>query len=262
LKAHLTMQQQPFPITDPQPFPITDPQLFAITDQQSSPGVAQAPFVIALDGPAASGKSSVGLGAARQLGLGYFDTGLLYRVLTWLALSRGVDALDGATLERLVGALAIDVDPTGRVFRDQTDITDQLHQPAVDAAVSAVSAHGGVREAMRPAQRGLIRPPGLVMAGRDIGTVIVPEAPLKIWLSASVEERARRRAAQTGAAYANVLEGMRRRDSLDASRDVAPMTPAADAVEIFTDHLATEDVIARIVALAAARGATPVRTSP
>jgi cytidylate kinase len=220
--------------------------------------MGQAPFVISLDGPAASGKSSVGLGTAKQLGLGYFDTGLLYRVLTWLALGQGVDAGDAAGLEQLVDALDIDVDPIGRVFRADTDITDQLHQPAVDAAVSAVSAHSGVREAMRPAQRALIRPPGLVMAGRDIGTVIVPEAPLKIWLSASVEERARRRAAQTGEAYASVLDGMRRRDGLDASRDVAPMTPAADAVEIPTATVSTNDVNAQIVALARSRGLSPV----
>jgi cytidylate kinase len=128
--------------------------------------------------------------------------------------------------------------------------------------VSAVSAHAGVRQAMRPAQRALIRPPGLVMAGRDIGTVIVPEAPLKIWLSASVEERARRRAAQTGEAYATVLEGMRRRDGLDASRHVAPMTPAADAVEIATDNVPTDAVIACIVALARARGLSPVPAAP
>src|SRR6185437_15692178 len=110
------------------------------------------------------------------------DTGLLYRVLTWLALAEGVDPIDAARLEHLVDRLDVDVDAVGRVFRAQPDITDELHAPPVDAAVSAVSAHGGVRQAMRPAQRALIRPPGLVMAGRDIGTVIVPEAPLKIWL--------------------------------------------------------------------------------
>jgi cytidylate kinase len=216
---------------------------------------AERPFVVALDGPAAAGKSSVGLGAARELGLGYFDTGLLYRVLTWLALAHGVDADDARGLATLVDALDIDVDPVGRVLREGTDITAQLHQPGVDAAVSAVSAHPAVREAMRPAQRALIRLPGLVMAGRDIGTVIVPEAPLKIWLNASAEERARRRAAQTGAVYETVLEGMQRRDALDASRQVAPMARAADAVEIFTDGLDPDAVIARIVALADERGA-------
>jgi cytidylate kinase len=223
-------------------------------EQQAQPR----PFVVALDGPAAAGKSSVGLGAARQLGLGYFDTGLLYRVLTWLALARGIDPDDARALATLVDSLGIDVDPVGRVLRGRTDITSQLHQPAVDAAVSRVSAHAAVRDAMRPAQRALIHPPGLVMAGRDIGTIIVPEAPLKIWLNASAEERARRRAAQTGEAYPTVLEGMQRRDAFDASRDVAPMAPAADAVEIHTDGLTPEAVIERIVALASQRGANPV----
>src|ERR1700681_4343557 len=146
------------------------------------------PFVITLDGPAASGKSSVGRRAAERLGLRYFDTGLLYRVLTWLALAQGIDPADSPALENLAASLDVDVDRAGRVLRGQTDISDQLHHPSVDAAVSEVSAHGSVRTAMLPAQRALIRPPGLVMAGRDIGTVIVPEAPLKIWLSASPQE--------------------------------------------------------------------------
>jgi cytidylate kinase len=214
-----------------------------------------APFVIALDGPAASGKSSVGLGTARALGLGYFDTGLLYRALTWLALARGIDPDASDPLAQLVPELDIQIDPVGRVYRDGSDITDELRQAAVNAAVSAVSAHAAVREAMRPAQRALIHPPGLIMAGRDIGTVIVPDAQLKVWLNASAEERARRRAAQTGEDYAQVLEGMRLRDQLDASREVAPMTRAADAITLETDGLSLEDVIAEIVRLARQRGA-------
>jgi cytidylate kinase len=217
------------------------------------------PFVIALDGPAASGKSSVGLGVARALGLRYFDTGLLYRALTWLALGNGVDPADAQRLVTLVPEVQkLEVDPLGQVLRDQVDVTDELQQPAIDAAVSPVSAHRAVREAMRPAQRALIRPPGLVMAGRDIGTVIVPEAPLKIWLNASAEERARRRAAQTAEPYADVLERMRRRDELDASRAAAPMRPAADAVSIETDGLGLDAVIQRIVQLARTRGALAV----
>jgi cytidylate kinase len=216
------------------------------------------PFVIALDGPAAAGKSSVGLGTARALGFRYFDTGLLYRALTWLALNKGSDLGDPAALVPLIDQLSIDVDPIGHVFRGGTDITGQLHQPAVDAAVSAVSAHGDVREAMRPAQRALIRSPGLVMAGRDIGTVIVPEAPLKVWLNAGVEERAHRRAAQTGEPFEQVLEGMRRRDQLDASREVAPMSRAPDAISINTEGVDPQLVIAEIVSLARARGAEPV----
>jgi cytidylate kinase len=212
-------------------------------------------FVIALDGPAASGKSSVGRGAAAALGFRYFDTGLLYRVLTWLALSRGVDPNESSPLTRLVDELDVDVDQDGRVLRGGIDLTDQLHQPSVDAAVSAVSAHADVREALRPVQRDLIRPPGLVMAGRDIGTVIVPDAPLKVWLSASVEERARRRSAQSGEAYTSVLEGMRRRDHTDASREASPMARATDAVDVETDGLELEQVVERIVSLARERGA-------
>ena len=214
-----------------------------------------AAFVITLDGPAASGKSTVGLGAARALGLGYFDTGLLYRALTWLALARQVAPSDGDALAALIRELDVSVDPLGRVFRDARDITPALTDAAVDAAVSAVSAHPGVREAMRPAQRALIKPPGLVMAGRDIGTVIVPEAPLKIWLNASAEVRARRRADQTGADYTRVLQDMRRRDRIDGSRAVAPMTPATDAVEVNTDDVTPEEVVALIVGLARQRGA-------
>jgi CMP/dCMP kinase len=223
-----------------------------VTDQPT-------PFVIALDGPAASGKSTVGLGAARRLGFGYFDTGLLYRALTWLALAQEADTTDADGLTRLVADLRVEVDPKGRVSRDGVDITNQLQAPAVDRAVSIVSAPATVRAALRPVQRSLIRPPGLVMAGRDIGTIIAPDAPLKIWLSASVEERARRRSAQTGEAFESVLGAMRRRDQLDASRDVAPMARAADAVVLDTDGLTPEDVIARIVAQAVQRGVQPVQ---
>ncbi len=234
------------------------PQLNESAEQQHQPDASVEPFVIALDGPAAAGKSSVGRGTAERLGFRYFDTGLLYRALTWLALKLGADLDDADRLAEIVDELNLDIDPAGRVFREGVDITEQLQQPAVDAAVSVVSAHPGVREAMRPAQRALIRPPGLVMAGRDIGTIIVPEAPLKIWLNASAEERARRRATQTGEPYEQVLEGMRRRDRLDASRETAPMARAADAITIETDAVAADDVIAQIVSLAKRRGAVQV----
>lgn len=213
------------------------------------------PFVIALDGPAASGKSSVGLGVARRLGLRYFDTGLLYRVLTWRALQEGTALDDEAALAALAGDLGVDADEKGHVTRHGRDITDQLHTPAVDAHVSVVSAYPAVRTALREAQRALIAPPGLIMAGRDIGTVIVPEAPLKIWLDASIEERARRRSAQTGQAVEDVLAGMRARDAIDATRPVAPMARAADAVTLETDGLPLDKVVRTIVDLAIARGA-------
>jgi cytidylate kinase len=219
-----------------------------------TPDTAQ---VIALDGPAASGKSTVGRGVAHALGLFYFDTGLLYRALTWLALEHGVPASDGVALVRLLSRAGLMVehhrDGEPSVLVDGRDIAGDLQQPAVDAQVSEVSAHPGVRDALRPVQRAVIQPPGLVMAGRDIGTIIVPEAPLKIWLTASPEERARRRSAQTGERYSDVLDGMLRRDQLDGSRSVAPMQPALDAIELSTDGLSPEAVVERIVALARKR---------
>ncbi len=211
-------------------------------------------FVIALDGPAASGKSTVGLGAARRLGLRYFDTGLLYRVLTWLALQREQALTDSEALERLVQDLQVETDTVGHVWRAGQDITPLLHRPEVDLSVSTVAAHPNVRRDLVPVQRSLVREPGIVMAGRDIGTVIVPDARLKIWLSASAEERARRRSRQTGEDYDEVLAGMRQRDHHDASRAVAPMARAADAVEVDTDALGPDEVIERIVRLAQERG--------
>jgi CMP/dCMP kinase len=220
--------------------------------------MSSAPFVIALDGPAASGKSTVGLGVAQQLGLRYFDTGLLYRALTWLALQRDVDPSDARALVQLIDELAIDVDALGQVWRERHDITPLLHRPEVDLSVSTVAAHPMVRQQLVPVQRALVRPPGLVMAGRDIGTVIVPDAPLKVWLSASAEERARRRAQQTGENIDEVLDGMRRRDHQDASREASPMARAAAAIEVETDDVEPEQVIARIVELAHQRGLRPV----
>jgi CMP/dCMP kinase len=224
--------------------------------------VRSAPFVIALDGPAASGKSTVGLGAARELGLRYFDSGLLYRVLTWLALGRGIDLATAEALERLVDELHVDVDDVGQVWRDGVNVTPELQTPEVDASVSTVSAHAAVRAALVPVQRSLVRGPGLLLAGRDIGTVILPDAPLKIWLNAGVEQRARRRSLQTGEDFENVLAGMRRRDHLDSSREVAPMTRAADAVVVDTDDATVDEVIARIVELARERGAQPAERTP
>jgi cytidylate kinase len=216
-----------------------------------------ASLVIALDGPAASGKSTVGRGVAHALGLFYFDTGLLYRALTWLALEHGVPASDAQRLMELLERAGLRVehhrDGEPSVLVDGRDIFADLQQPVVDAQVSVVAAHAEVRDALRPAQRAVIQPPGVVMAGRDIDTIIVPEAALKIWLTASPEERARRRASQTGERYADVLEGMLRRDQLDGSRRVAPMQPAADAVEVTTDGLSPEAVVEQIVELARER---------
>ncbi len=220
----------------------------------------QRPFVIALDGPAASGKSTVGMGVARELGFFYLDTGLLYRALTWAALDRGVDVTDGEALARLASEINLAVGPPtpddGRqadVLADGRDISWDVRQPAVDAAVSRVAAHAPVRAALVEAQRAAVRPPGTVLAGRDIGTVIAPEAPLKIWLAASAEERARRRAEQTGADVAATQARMAERDRLDGSRAIAPMARAADAIEVVTDGHPPDAVVAHVAQLARAR---------
>jgi cytidylate kinase len=217
--------------------------------------VSERPFVIALDGPAASGKSTVGLGVARQRGLRYFDTGLLYRALTWLALESGTLVEDGDAVASLIDELDITLSAEGHIGRRGQDLTPSLHTPRVDGSVSVVSAHPHVRARMVGEQRALIQPPGIVLAGRDIGTVIAPEAQLKIWLIASVEERARRRARQTGEPLQDVLDGMRRRDQIDGSRAVAPMARAEDAVDVETDGLPAAAVIDHIAELARSRGA-------
>lgn len=214
------------------------------------------PFVMALDGPAASGKSTVGMAAARRLGFFYFDTGLLYRGLTWVALQRNVPLEDGETLAGLVWTVPLEARPPsvadGRqvdLLAGSEDISDKLRRPEVDANVSLVSSHAAVRQALIAPQRAAVRPPGTILAGRDIGTVIVPDAQLKLWITASAEERARRRAVQSGAAYGPVLHAMVERDRFDGTRAVAPMAKAPDAIEINTDEVPVEEVVDRVVAL-------------
>ena len=153
-------------------------------------------LVVALDGPGSSGKSSVGAAAARQLGYRFFDTGLLYRAITWLALARSVGSHDEEALVALVDDLELAEDEDGRLSRvlsDGRDVTDAVRGPEVDANVSAISAIPAVRTALLERQRALAADGGIVMAGRDIGTVVLPDADLKLFLDASVEERARRR---------------------------------------------------------------------
>jgi cytidylate kinase len=217
-------------------------------------------LVVALDGPASSGKSSVGAAAALQLGYRFCDTGLLYRAATWLALKRRVRVegpeADPQSLVDLVPEIALVPDENGRLAHvsvDGEDVTDDVHTPRVDEAVSAVSRVPELRTALLERQRALAAEPGgIVIAGRDIGTVVLPDADLKIFLDASAEERARRRAEERGltpdspeARY--ILAQLRRRDELDRNRAVAPLRPAEDALHIVTDGNTFDRTVGAVV---------------
>lgn len=226
---------------------------------------APAPRIaVALDGPASSGKSSVGAAAAARLGLRFVDTGLVYRALTALALREGVATDDAAGLVPVAARMALADDGTGRLTRvllDGEDATDSIHNALVDGSVSAVAKVPEVRAALLQYQRDLAADGGIVMAGRDIGTVVLPDAPLKIFLDASVEERARRRILERGLDPAGeeaeaVRAGLRARDAQDRGRDVAPLVAAADAVVIVTDGLDFDASVDRVVdTIAAAEAA-------
>ena len=208
-------------------------------------------LVVALDGPGSSGKSSVGAAAARELGYRFCDTGMLYRAVTWLAEMRGVPVDDPTGLVELAGEVQLEADESGRlsrVFVGGVDHTADVRGPAVDAAVSAVSAVPELRSALLERQRTLAGDGGIIMAGRDIGTVVLPDADLKLYLDASVEERARRRTEErgldpNGSEAAAILAALRRRDELDTTRAVAPLRIAPDARIISTDGNAFEDTV-------------------
>ena len=212
-------------------------------------------LVVALDGPGSSGKSSVGAAAAREVGYRFCDTGLLYRAVTWLAEARGVPVDDPEGLVDLVAGVELAEDAAGRLERvhvDGVDHTAVVRGPAVDSAVSAVSAVPEVRAALLARQRDLAAGGGIVMAGRDIGTVVLPDADLKIYLDASVDERARRRAEERGLdpdapAGIAILEALRRRDRLDTTRAVAPLRVAPDARVITTDGNTFEQTVDAVV---------------
>jgi cytidylate kinase len=212
-------------------------------------------LVVALDGPGSSGKSSVGAAAALEVGYRFCDTGLLYRAVTWLALARNLSASYPHAVHGLVDEVELAPDEAGRLSRvlvDGTDHTDDVRSPAVDVAVSAVSAIPELRLALLDRQRALAEGGGIVMAGRDIGTVVLPDADLKIYLEASVEERARRRTEEreldpAGPEAIAILEALRRRDELDSTRAVAPLRPATDARIISTDGNRFEDTVDAVV---------------
>jgi len=229
-----------------------------VTSPRSSQPRRSPGLIVALDGPASSGKSSVGAAAAAGLGYRFCDTGLLYRAATWLALKRHVRAVgDPAALVALVPEIELIPDASGRLAHvsvDGEDVTDDVHTPIVDERVSAISRVPELRTALLDRQRALAdEPGGIIMAGRDIGTVVLPHADLKIFLDASVEERARRRTEERGlkegsSEARHILDQLRRRDELDRGRPVAPLRPADDAIHIVTDGNRFEDTVAAVVA--------------
>jgi cytidylate kinase len=207
------------------------------------------PSMIAIDGPAASGKSTIGALLAERLGYLYFDTGVMYRAVTWAALERGIAIGDEGAVTTLSEQIRIDVlAPTladGRqytVMCDGSDVTWAIRAPQVDRNVSPVSAYPDVRRAMTAQQRRIGLNGRVVMVGRDIGTVVLPEANLKIYLDASVQERARRRQRKIQsrgerAEFETVLAGLIQRDEIDSGRATAPLRPAEDAVIVDSTNL-------------------------
>jgi cytidylate kinase len=217
--------------------------------------------IIAIDGPAASGKSTLAQRLASVLGYLFFDTGVMYRAATLAVLQAGVDIDDEPAVTRMVEEIEIDVQPAsvrdGRqvdVLLNNQDVTWKIRSPEVDQHVSQVSAYRGVRKALTEQQRQVGLRGAVVMVGRDIGTVVLPEADLKIYLEASVEARARRRFEESRARgeqldRVKVLEAMKTRDRYDSTRAVAPMRPAPDAVRIDSTEMDAEQVVQAVLKL-------------
>jgi cytidylate kinase len=211
-----------------------------------------APPVITVDGPTASGKGTIAQAVARELGFACLDSGALYRVVALLALRRGIDAGDAPGL----AALARDSEPSfeaGRVLLGGEDLTEAIRAEEVGRAASRVSAHPAVRGALLARQRSFRRPPGLVADGRDMGTVVFPDACLKVFLTAAVEVRAQRRFKQLKekgypVKLADLVEDLRERDERDRTRAVAPLIAADDAFELDTSDLAIDEAVTQVLA--------------
>ncbi len=211
-------------------------------------------MIVAIDGPAGAGKSTVAARVARALGLAFLDTGAMYRAVTLAVLERGVHPSDGEACARIARALVLDFDAQGRIRMDGVPGEPHVRSRTVTLNVSAVSAHPGVRQAVVARQRELARAlGGAVAEGRDTTTVVFPEAPHKFFLVASPRERARRRARQEGhgdepAAVDEIQADIERRDRLDTTRAHSPLARAPDAVVIDADDLGVEEVVERILA--------------
>jgi CMP/dCMP kinase len=197
--------------------------------------------VVAIDGPAGAGKSSVARGVAARLGFTYLNTGALYRAVALAAMRRGVEPADIAD--------AVKIQPGDRVLLDGEDVSGLIRGPEVSEAASRAAADPAVRRAMVAQQRRLLSRGDWVAEGRDIGTVVAPDADLKVFLTASAEERARRRAVELGADPATVLAEQAIRDERDRAREHSPLRPATDAVELDTTGLTRGQVVERVVTL-------------
>ena len=223
-------------------------------------------ITIAIDGPAASGKTTVGEKLARQLGFLFFDTGIMYRAVTLAVLRSNIDPKVEISVSELAEKIKIDVAPPGKddgrladVLLDGDDVTWDVRSREVEANVSVVSTYKGVRDAMTEQQRRIGARGDVVMVGRDIGTVVFPDADLKVFLEASAEERARRRHTELvnrgqAADYDQILASTRQRDEIDRNRVIAPLKPADDAVILDTDNVAIDDVVDKILSLIKERG--------
>jgi len=215
-------------------------------------------MIVAIDGPAGSGKSTVARGVARRLGFTYLDSGAMYRATTLNAMREGVPLDDGEALGRLARAASIELRERDhdyvQVLLDGEDVSEEIRSPRVTGASSQVAAHEQVRSALLEKQRELIDSGDYVVEGRDIGTVVAPEAPVKAFLTADPAERARRRAAELErrgleAQADEVRSAIEQRDRLDSTRSAAPLRAAEDAVQIDTTGLSPEQVVDRIVEL-------------
>jgi CMP/dCMP kinase len=222
-------------------------------------------LTVAIDGPAGAGKSTVAREAARRLGYLYIDTGAMYRAMALKAKREAVSLDDAAALAALAARAEIRLEPGEcgpRVFLDGEDVGEAIRSPEISALSSKVSAVPGVRQEMVRRQRAMGREGGVVMEGRDIGTVVFPEAEVKVFLDASPEERARRRLEDLRAQGIEepldaVLEAIRERDARDSRRAASPLRQAEDAVRIDTDDLSAEEVMRRLLALCEAAEKRP-----